>query len=151
MLKLLIWAVMKVVCFVYIILLLDIIYFNIICILLTFLARAVWKDYLNELTAIVFIVDASNRDRIEESRGELEKLLSDPRLKTTPFLILGNKIDLAGAMSETDLKQNLGITLSTTGKSQPVPKGGRPMEVFMCSLIRNRGYKEGIQWLSQFF
>lgn len=142
---------MKVVCFVYIILILNIIYFNIICILLTFLARSIWKEYLNDLTAIVFIVDASNRDRIDESRGELEKLLSDPKLKTTPFLILGNKIDLAGAMSEADLKQNLHITLSTTGKTQLPPKGTRPMEVFMCSLIRNRGYKEGIQWLSQFF
>lgn len=114
-------------------------------------ARYLWKDYINDASAIVYIVDASNRDRIEESRGELEKLLNDPKLKTAPFLILGNKIDVKGAMSEADLKTALGITLSTTGKQGTVPKGTRPMEVFMCTLVKNRGYKEGIKWVAQFF
>ena len=119
--------------------------------LFAFAARTVWKEYLGSAKAIVYLVDASNRERLPESRAELEKLLADPKLKTAPFLILGNKIDVSGALSDTDLKTALGITLATTGKSAPPPKGTRPMEVFMCSIIHGRGFKEGIQWLSQYF
>jgi GTP-binding protein SAR1 len=37
-------------------------------------------------------------------------------LQKTPFLILGNKIDLPGAMSEPQLREALGVHQQTTGK-----------------------------------
>ena len=114
-------------------------------------ARVVWQSHLYGSNAIIFIVDASNRDRLPEAKVELEKLLNDEKIKSVPFLILGNKIDVRGALSETDLKTQLGISLSTTGKQGTVAKGTRPMELYMCSIIHGRGYKEAIQWLAQFF
>ena len=59
-----------------------------------------------------------------------------------PFLILGNKIDAPGAVSEEDLRYKLGI-YQTTGKNAPVLKDIRPLEVFMCSVVLKQGYKEG--------
>jgi len=45
----------------------------------------------------------------------LQNLLACDELKTVPFLILGNKIDIARAASEQELRDSLGLH-QTTGK-----------------------------------
>eukprot|EP00959_Pyramimonas_sp_CCMP1952_P185994 3889010-Pyramimonas_sp.AAC.1 len=50
--------------------------------------------------AIVFLVDAFDKERFSESKKELDGLLSDDSLGNVPFLVLGNKIDYPAAASE---------------------------------------------------
>ncbi|MED6130353.1 hypothetical protein PIB30_000248 [Stylosanthes scabra] len=116
------------------------------------IARRVWRDYYAKVDAVVYLVDAYDKERFAESKRELDALLSDESLATVPFLILGNKIDIPYAASEDELRFHMGLSNFTTGKGNVnlADTGVRPLEVFMCSIVRKMGYGEGFKWLSQY-
>ena len=68
---------------------------------------------------------------------------------SVPFVILGNKIDAPGAVSEDEVRGRLGLN-QTTGKGKLIMKDQRPIEVFMCSVVMRQGYGEAFRWISQY-
>ena len=66
-----------------------------------------WERYCRSVSAIVFVVDAFDRDAIPVAREELQSLLSKPSLAGIPLLVLGNKSDLRGKMSVDELIEAL--------------------------------------------
>ena len=105
-----------------------------------------------QVDAVVYLVDAYDKERFAESKKELDALLSDESLSTVPFLILGNKIDIPYAASEDELRFHLGLSGVTTGKGRVnlADSSVRPLEVFMCSIVRKMGYGDGFKWVSQY-
>lgn len=117
-------------------------------------ARRVWRTYFPAVDAIVFIVDACDRDRFGEAKAELDGLLQDPQVAACPVLVLGNKIDCPNAASEDELRVSLGLSAAVTGKAAAATMkelgGRRPVELFMCSVLRKQGYAAGLRWLAQY-
>ncbi|MHA1681296.1 MAG: GTP-binding protein Sar1 [Promethearchaeota archaeon] len=120
-------------------------------------ARTLWTDYFTSVDVIVYMVDAVDVDRMEESCTELNELLSMCAIKDIPILVLGNKIDVGEAVNERELRERMGLPAHlTTGKyygrqSQScIREGKRPIEVFMCSVVDRSGYSEGFRWVAQY-
>lgn len=109
-------------------------------------ARTLWRDYFTDVDAILFMVDAVDRERIGTARDELFKLLGDAAIAHVPVAVLGNKIDRPDALSETWFRDCMSLT-QTTGKAR-APVESRPLETFMCSLHQRSGYGDAIQWLA---
>ncbi|KAK3444416.1 hypothetical protein EUGRSUZ_A00336 [Eucalyptus grandis] len=107
---------------------------------------------MNLYLKLIYVVDACDKERFAESKRELDALLSDEALAKVPFLVLGNKIDIPHAASEDELLYHLGLTDFTTGKGKVnlADQTVRPLEVFMCSVVRKMGYGEGFEWMSQY-
>ncbi|KAF3557189.1 hypothetical protein F2Q69_00012918 [Brassica cretica] len=91
--------------------------------------------FILKVDAVVYLVDAYDKERFTESKKELDALPSDEAIVVVPFLILGNKIDIPYAASEDELRYHLGLTNFTTGKGRVTTAGGdsgvHPLEVFV--------------------
>ncbi|KAI9493221.1 ADP-ribosylation factor-like protein 8B [Zychaea mexicana] len=69
--------------------------------------RSMWERYCRGVNAIVFVVDAADHDKIPAAHTELKNLLDRPPLANIPVLVLGNKNDLPGALTVTELIDQL--------------------------------------------
>lgn len=114
------------------------------------IARKIWRDYLGQVDAIIFMVDSADRERFELARNELNELMESEELQNTPFLIFGNKIDIPDAASEDELRTALGLDTFIMDVQGKVQAGMRPVGLFMCSIAKRSGYADGFKWVSQF-
>ncbi|GAA0184746.1 hypothetical protein Leryth_000474 [Lithospermum erythrorhizon] len=71
--------------------------------------RTMWERYCRGVSAMVYVVDAADRDSIPITRTELHELLTKPSLNGIPLLVLGNKIDKSEAISKQALVDQLGL------------------------------------------
>lgn len=71
--------------------------------------RSMWERYCRGVNAIVYMVDAADRDKIEPARNELHTLLDKPQLAEIPVLVLGNKRDLPDALDEKDIIEQMNL------------------------------------------
>lgn len=110
-------------------------------------ARRTWRSYFHGVDGIVFLVDASDRSRLQEASEELSMLLQDDLLKLldanekmqrVPIVVMGNKIDVPGAASEAELRQALDM-----------PDSIDHCRVVMCSVVKRRGVTDAFAWLGK--
>ncbi|KAJ3435416.1 hypothetical protein M0813_18313 [Anaeramoeba flamelloides] len=111
-------------------------------------ARRIWQKYYATVDAVIFMIDVAKKTRLKEAKMELNSLLKCEVLDTIPFLILGNKIDKKKALSEEEIRIELGLPFSQSNYLSK-NKNIRPLELFMCSVKERMGFKEGFQWLGK--
>ena len=67
--------------------------------------RPLWRSYTRCTDGIIFVVDSTKEDRLEEAKLELLKICkSNNKAGHIPVLVLANKQDLPSALDETKLE-----------------------------------------------
>lgn len=99
--------------------------------------RSIWDKYFDETHALVYVVDASDRERFEESKRALDKVLGSRQLFGAPLLILANKQDAPGAAGVAEMQEQFGIGKLDT----------RPVKVQPASAYTAQGIADGLSWL----
>merc|ERR1712216_614111 len=59
--------------------------------------RKLWRYYYSGVQGVIFVVDSSDRDRTEDAREELHRLMDADELRDATVLVYANKQDLRGA------------------------------------------------------
>ncbi|XP_041847866.1 ADP-ribosylation factor-like protein 14 [Melanotaenia boesemani] len=78
--------------------------------------REHWKDFHQNTAAVVFVVDSSDRTRLDEARKELENTLRSEQLRGRPLILLANKQDVNGALTVTELKDRFNMRKACSGR-----------------------------------
>ncbi|XP_052791318.1 ADP-ribosylation factor-like protein 4A [Mya arenaria] len=71
--------------------------------------RPLWKSYCRKSDGIIYVVDSTDKERLEEAKVELVKILKAPEIAGLPVVILANKQDLPGSLSGSDVESVLAM------------------------------------------
>jgi len=93
--------------------------------------RSIWEKYYADTHAILFVVDASQIERIEEAKAVLDRTLGNTDLLGAPLLVIANKQDETGAVGGVELKERL----------------GRVCDVQPTSALTGDGLQSAIEWV----
>jgi len=102
--------------------------------------RKLWRHFFDGCDGIVFVVDSADRDRTDECREELEKLLAEDALRSLPLLVFANKQDLPNAMTVEEVSDVLRLDTETSR---------RLWHVHPSTALNGQGLFEGLTWLDE--
>ncbi|KAK2778073.1 hypothetical protein FQN53_001951 [Emmonsiellopsis sp. PD_33] len=96
-------------------------------------------NYFEKTDALIWVVDATDRLRIEDCREELAGLLLEERLVGASLLVFLNKTDVEGGMGREDIREGLQLDAIKTHKWTILP----------CSAMTGHNLNEGLEWVVQ--
>ncbi|KAB2111511.1 hypothetical protein AG0111_0g2435 [Alternaria gaisen] len=101
--------------------------------------RTYWKNYFEKTDTLIWVVDATDRERIDDCRNELAGLLLEERLSGASLLVFKNKSDVPGSMTEDEICEGLRLDAIKTHK----------WHVMTCSAMTGTNLQEGLEWVVQ--
>jgi small GTP-binding protein len=101
--------------------------------------RPLWRHYYQNTHGLIFVVDSNDRDRIEDAKEELHRMLNEEELRDAVVLVFANKQDLPNAMTVAEITDKLGL------------QSMRHRQWFVQSTCATTGdgLYEGLDWLSR--
>ncbi|XP_068595488.1 ADP-ribosylation factor 5-like [Brachionichthys hirsutus] len=99
--------------------------------------RPLWRHYFQNTQGLIYVVDSNDRERVEESKDELTKMLNEEELKDAVLLVFANKQDLPNALPVAELTERLGLK-----------DNRRCWYIQSACATQGVGLYEGLDWLS---
>jgi len=100
--------------------------------------RPLWRHYFQNTQGLIFVIDSNDRERMEEAREEMHKMLGEDELREAILLVFANKQDLPNAMNAAELTDKLGLHNLRN----------RQWYIQATCATQGHGLYEGLDWLS---
>ncbi|KAI9843347.1 MAG: hypothetical protein M1837_006473 [Sclerophora amabilis] len=100
--------------------------------------RPLWRHYFQNTQGIIFVVDSNDRERINEGRDELQRMLNEDELRDALLLVFANKQDLPDALNAAEITDKLGLHSLRQ----------RAWFIQSTCATSGDGLYEGLEWLS---
>eukprot|EP00929_Paragymnodinium_shiwhaense_P076549 TRINITY_DN3937_c0_g1_i7.p2 TRINITY_DN3937_c0_g1~~TRINITY_DN3937_c0_g1_i7.p2 ORF type:complete len:182 (-),score=52.11 TRINITY_DN3937_c0_g1_i7:60-605(-) len=101
--------------------------------------RPLWRHYYQGTQGLIFVVDSNDRDRVEDAREELNKMLNEDEMRDAVLLVFANKQDLPQAMPAAEVTEKLGLANMRN----------RQWFIQSACATTGDGLYEGLDWLSR--
>jgi len=102
--------------------------------------RELWAHYFINNDGLIFVIDCSDRNRLEEASEELHRVLLSDHMSEVPLLIYANKSDGKEALSADELATALNLVQEV--KSRP-----RQFHIQPSVAKTGAGIADGLSWL----
>jgi len=101
--------------------------------------RPLWRHYYQGTKGIIYVVDSNDRDRVENAREELSKMLNEEEMRSAALLVFANKQDLQNSLTAAEVTEKLELHTM------------RDRQWFIQSACATSGdgLYEGLDWLSR--
>lgn len=100
--------------------------------------RLLWVDYLNTVDVVLYVIDASDFERLDETLHEFQKMLVLTEVSSIPILILLNKVDLPDTLSSVYLADRL---------KNFTELADRDWDIIETSAVTTKGLVEMFKWV----
>jgi len=68
--------------------------------------RSIWPRYYDDCHAVVYVIDAEDRDRLSEGWEVFDAVLYAPQILDVPLLLLANKQDSPASLSVEEIRRD---------------------------------------------
>ena len=99
--------------------------------------RSYWRNYFEETDGVIWVVDSSDKLRLNDCKDELHNLLKQEKLAGATLLVFCNKQDINGALNVEEIKNILQLDTITT----------RHWIIMPCCGLNGNGLENGLEWL----
>ncbi|OXB69655.1 UNVERIFIED_CONTAM: hypothetical protein H355_012009 [Colinus virginianus] len=103
--------------------------------------RQSWCNFLEDAEGLLYVVDSSDKQRLEESKREFELLLKSESIKNVPVVVLANKQDLPGALNAEEITRRFHMKKHCCDRNWYVQP---------CCAVTGEGLPEALQRLTAF-
>ncbi|NXA48888.1 ARL14 protein, partial [Nothocercus julius] len=103
--------------------------------------RQLWGSFLENTDGLLYVVDSSDKQRLEESKKELERVLRSEFIKNVPVVLLANKQDLPGALNAEEVTRRFNMKKYCSDRNWYVQP---------CCAITGEGLSEALKRVTAF-
>lgn len=101
--------------------------------------RPLWRHYFPATTALIFVIDSQDKDRLNEAKEEFYSIVGEKEMEKVVLLVLANKQDLKGALKPQEISEFLELDQNLKNQLWCVVGS---------NALTGQGLVEGLSWVA---